>query len=153
MKKLSNKGLGHHLLLMVVAVVAVIGAAGYFVWQRQQDNDIDAKAAGYTYLNKLTPYGGMGAATVPRVDWYACKRLLPNGNYNVSVIAKSTTKERPILGVGYGKTIVHTKSMGSLISYQFPSFAIPSSNYLSVKTTVDPGFSLISYYLSDITAC
>lgn len=44
MKKLNQKGLSHHLLLAVVAVVAVIGAAGYFVWQKQSNKGIDAKA-------------------------------------------------------------------------------------------------------------
>lgn len=46
MSKLNNKGIGHHLLLLVVAVVAVAGAAGYFVWSRQRNSGIDAKAAG-----------------------------------------------------------------------------------------------------------
>lgn len=41
--KLNQKGIGHHLLLIVVAVVAVVGAAGYFVWQRQ--NNLNANAA------------------------------------------------------------------------------------------------------------
>lgn len=158
MNKLNNKGFGHHLLLIAVTTLALLGAAGFFVWNRQKDSNFDAKAAGYTYLNALTSVGGMGAAQTPKVDWYACKRLLPNGNYSVNVYAKIATTISPTVSAGYRNndnyTFVYNKLLGSTLTrYQFPSFTIPSSNYLYVKAADKAGFASLGYYLKDITTC
>lgn len=79
MKKLNKKGLGHHMLLAIVAVVAVVGAAGYFVWQRQGDG-IDAKAAGLAYI------APSNTTASKYLKMYACKNpsRLGAGNFVVS---------------------------------------------------------------------
>lgn len=92
MKKLNNKGIGHHLLLLAVAVMAVVGASGYFVWQRQQNSNIDAKAAGYTY--QVVTGANMGDAfTGSTVKFKACSQLLKGKTYVLNVMLEASTKQ------------------------------------------------------------
>lgn len=42
LKKINHSGVGHHILLILVAVLTVIGIAGFFVWR---GNDMSANAA------------------------------------------------------------------------------------------------------------
>jgi len=64
----DQRGIAHHLLLVVIALLVVgsIGFAGYRVYKGKQ---IDASAAGYTYIGKVNP-DGKGL-----VSFYGCKSV------------------------------------------------------------------------------
>lgn len=76
-KKLNQKGIGHHLTLMVVAVIAVVGASGFLIWQRQTKNEIDARAAGLSYI---APNSSRDQVTSREyMKMYACKNPSKKG--------------------------------------------------------------------------
>jgi hypothetical protein len=66
MKKLNQQGIGHHLMIVAIAVIAVagIGFAGWKVYERQNSDEASA-LVGYT---TLTEGGEIGV--------YVCKRDL-----------------------------------------------------------------------------
>jgi hypothetical protein len=102
MKKLNNKGIGHNLLVLVVAVMAVVGSAGYFVWQRQQNNDIDAKAAGYTYGSNGASLGYGARLQRGPVSYKACATKLKRGGYQINMYFRTDFS-----GPGKGQIIVN----------------------------------------------
>ena len=129
MKRINSKGLAHHLMILVIVVLAVIGAAGYFVWQRQNNKDIKAKAAGYDY--QYTVELGMGGAfSDPAAGILACSQKIGTTNsYNVN------TK----LFSGYGAVTGYLKVGGKVIQ----TTAVSNTGYvygtklLSGATTVE----------------
>jgi hypothetical protein len=68
MKKQTSdqRGIAHHLLLVVIAVL-VVGAIGFAGYRVIKGRDIDAKAAGYTYLGAVNP------ESKGKVSFYGCK--------------------------------------------------------------------------------
>lgn len=121
MIKLNNKGLGHHLVIIVVAVLAVVGAAGYFVWNSQKDKGIDAKAAGYTY--RAVASMGMGAAlTKGDVAYMACAQNIKSNTYQINTYFRNS--------VSGGKSSGWVKLNGKDIL----TFSVkPNSTYMTSK--------------------
>ena len=87
--RINQKGLGHHILLIVVAVVAVVGASGYFVWQRQKDTTASAATLAYIsrqYTGINYPYG---------IQFYGCRNS--GASIQLRALKKSTD---PISAIG-----------------------------------------------------
>lgn len=53
----KESGFAHHLLLVLLVVVLAVGGVGYYVWQRQKDNSIAAKAEGYSFRTAILDSG------------------------------------------------------------------------------------------------
>jgi len=73
MKKLTQKGVAHHGLVVLVLVLAVLGGAGYFVWQKQP-----AKKASAANWTDLSGVGGVSLKDDSRI--LACKKAVSTGS-------------------------------------------------------------------------
>lgn len=80
MKKLNKNGVAHHGLIALVFVLALVGAAGYLVWDRQ--SGITAYASNWTNLSGV---GGISLDDDSRI--MACKDYVSTNNGR-SVIVK-----------------------------------------------------------------
>jgi len=139
MKKLNQKGIGHHLLVLVVAVMAVVGSAGYFVWQRQGNNYASAASA--------TIY--TAAVEGQTVSIKACRvkgKLNVNVTYNIGKVKSLVGSKALLVGLGEGKALDveatnwsrsgvltiknYYAGQGGANGSSFDAFIIPSSGSL-----------------------
>lgn len=152
MKKLDQKGIGHHLLIIIVVVVAVIGAAGYFVWNRQKDSGIEAKAASYRYtdLSTVRNLGAMGSKNSPTVQWYACKVRVNNTTLTVHTQARYTSRVagnvRVSAGPGNLQSTTVSKTINSSIT-NLPGVVLRNVNSFNVKGEYTSGTLKGNYIL------
>ena len=58
MKGINQKGFGHHILIIIVAVLAV-GAVGFAGWRIYSAKKLDAQAASYNYKNIASALSGI----------------------------------------------------------------------------------------------
>ncbi len=56
---LNKSGFAHHLLVVLLIVLLAVGGVGYYVWQRQKDGSIAAKAEGYAYNTTILDSSGV----------------------------------------------------------------------------------------------
>lgn len=128
-KKLNQKGIGHHLLVLMVAVVAVVSAAGFFVWQRQSNSDIEASAAGIPFL---APSRGNSGAT-KYIRMAACKNLPKTGKgFNISFAGT-----RPNANASSAYKIMRGNSTWGI--FNFPATLPPGPDINTVYPGGGPG--------------
>ncbi len=72
-RELNQKGFSHHLVIILAVVLLAAGGVGYYVWQR--NNDIAAKAGGWTTV-----------ASTSGVTFKACKSDL-GSKWRISLYA------------------------------------------------------------------
>ena len=82
MKGINQKGFGHHLLIIIVAVLAV-GAAGFAGWKIYSAKKLDAKAESSSVL-------GNGGEFIPLDPSRIMDTRNGNGGYNVAIPANGT---------------------------------------------------------------
>lgn len=163
MKKLNNRGLSHHMILILVAVVAVIGAAGYFVWNRQ--NNIDAKAAKYTNLSNIS-YGGKGAGIAPKITFTGCKTMVDQnkGLYQITLFAKKEDRKADAkVSAGYYRDTrnefnqIGAWSKGGSVSITKHIIQMTDRTFYSAKSTVESSenswFYEMGYYPDLLVNC
>lgn len=160
MKRLNSKGIGHHLLIIAVVVTAVIGGAGYFVWQRQSDNNLEAKAAGYTDLSTINT-GGRGDGTPPNIKWKGCITQ-PNRSsnfYNLTIIAQRVNPaESATVKVGYIRnsawTYTGTKSTWPKNNIvRFAPYQVRLTDEGAISSSGPNGGGKFSFNIKAVTKC
>lgn len=152
-RKLNQKGLSHNLIILLVAVVVLVGASGFFVWQRQKDSGIDAKAAGLVAI-------AAGNTTAPKyIKMYACKNpsKLGGGYYMVSFGGQrftTSTSAYRIKKNGATWTTVYFNGA----TYAYPSSALSayytdtiSMFYFTTASTAEQTYGSIK--VSSIPSC
>lgn len=100
-RKIDQKGFSHHLVIILAVVLLAAGGVGYYVWHK--NNNVAAKAAGWTKLLDETANYEPGRPGVERV--YACRgKLAGQGNYVVKFIGYYNIPMNAIEDVGISDT-------------------------------------------------
>lgn len=86
MKKLNQKGFAHNLIVLIVLVLVVVGGSGYYVWSKQKDNSITAKAAGWAIINSRKDSG-------KTIQALACRMPAKTPSVKLMVVNTSTSNK------------------------------------------------------------
>lgn len=128
-RKMNQKGVGHHVLLIAVAVIAVVSAAGYFVWDRQKSDEIVASAASIPFL--APSRANSGATKFIRMS--ACKNP-PKSGKGVNISFAGT---RPNANASTGFKIMRGSSTWGI--FNFPATLPPGPDINTIYPGGGPG--------------